>query len=221
MPAAIGPPVVIAPASSQAETFSFVGDVPEDPVVRRNETQLQILEETLRGAERHARAAEDRALESEEHLMRLTLSFNAREANREAEAAEYERRLVSEQTAKHNKGLEIERLASQTADLHARMLIQSHQSDHMAEVVTALRLQISFVPALPPQTATATPDYHEDYFRQSLMLQRNQQIIDQLTNTLERTQEALATVLQNQAAASSPPSVPAVPPLTATAKTWS
>ena len=104
------------------------------------------------------------------------------------------------------------------------MLIQSHQSDHMAEVVTVLRLHISTppsVPAVPPLIATATPDFHEDYMRQSLTLQRNQQIIDQLTSALERTQEALATVLANQAAASSPPSVPAVPPLTATAKTWS
>ena len=51
------------------------------------------------------------------------------ERNREYEAAEYACRLSSESSAKHQKGLEVQRLSAQTADLHARVTMQSEQAE--------------------------------------------------------------------------------------------
>ena len=121
----VGPATTLAPPSDTA-TFSLVGP---DPLIVENESRFQILEQTLRNAERHAAAMEDKALEHEESIRRLTANYESSrmiaERDREAEAAEYERRLSSESAAKLQKQQEVQRLAAQTADLGAHMLQQT------------------------------------------------------------------------------------------------
>ena len=70
---------------------------------------------------------------NEESIRRLTAKYESSrmiaERDREAEAAEYERRLSSESAAKRQKAQEVQRLAAQTADLNARMLRQTELNE--------------------------------------------------------------------------------------------
>ena len=63
-----GPPVVITPKAESDTTFSFLG---EDPVISLNEGRIQVLEQALLVAERHAAATVERQLEQEETLRNL------------------------------------------------------------------------------------------------------------------------------------------------------
>ena len=98
------------------------------------------------------------------------------------------------------------------------MIIQAEQAEVMARTVAELRLQTS-MPAPAPATPHSAPEYHADYLRESLTLQRNQQVIDQLTSTLEKPQGTLATVLAAQNVTTRPPA-PAIPPQSAPPKAW-
>ena len=108
--APLGRPAVLAPAApaSEAQTYSFTA---ADPLITENESRLQQVEEALRNSEAHALMMQDRALEHEEQIRRLTSSYEASRAqaemNREDEAHEYERQLTSERSAKMARQLDI------------------------------------------------------------------------------------------------------------------
>ena len=136
-----------APDSDMAsQTYSFLDP---DPVITRNESRLQILEQALRAAEAHAQGAVDRSLEHEEDLRNLTASAERAEMSRQLETQELERRLLSERSAKHEKQMQIQVLASQTQDLHARMELQAQQAAQREQLIAALSMQVASAPVMP------------------------------------------------------------------------
>ena len=192
MAAPIGPPVIIvpiAPAEADSDSFSFLGPPDPDPVVARNESRLQVLEQAIRAAELHAQAAVDRRLEHEEALRDVVANANAAadKANRSRllETAELERRLESERAAKHEKVRHIQVLASQTADLNSRL-----------NELTAQLAVPQVAPIAEPDEETAS--FRAAFQRQTLALVHQQQVVDQLSATLATTQTTLLELVSAQ-----------------------
>ena len=173
---------------------------------------------------------EERALETEEHLSFLILAHSSSQA----EVAEVESRLRSESAAKREKQVQAELLASQTADLNSRMLVQSGQYNLLVSTLDRLRtaaantaervidsVHASAASVLPAadrsnelllqhmrqqhqQQLVQQSEQLEAYRRQTVTLQRQQQVVDQLTAILQHTQQTLQDVVQAKAFAALP-----------------
>ena len=156
---------------------------------------------------------EDKALEHES-IRRLTANYEASRAiaerNREAEDAECEWRPSSENAAKHVKQLEVQRLSAETADLNARMLQQTTLNEAAAQRRNESKLLIARMTSefearrtetAQPLRTSVPPEHLDDYVRQTVTLQRSQQVVDQLTAMLERTQRTLAAEVTSKATA--------------------
>ena len=77
---------------------------------------------------------------------------------------------------------------------------QTDSDNRLAQMIVDFesRLREQPAPQLVPQIAAA--EFHEDYQRQTLTLQRSRQVVDKLTAMLERTRRTLAAVAQQAAA---------------------
>ena len=106
----------------------------------------------------HAQAAIDRGLEHEEALRNVQLSAERSDRSRLLETAELERRLDSERAAKHDKQMQTQVLASQTADLNARLELQVQQAAQHELLIAALNDQLAAAPASPVVLPYMAPD---------------------------------------------------------------
>ena len=145
-------------------------------------------------------------MESDKSRRRLTAQLEAHEASRQAEAGEYERRLRSETAAKAQKQYEIELLASQNADLNARMTMQSEymelatrRQEESDRQIAALILASSEAREAVMEDASGAEGQDdlqrqtEDYQRQTVTLLRSQQNVDQLSMLLQQSQKIWLT----------------------------